>query len=375
MKKPKLLLSSRQIILLILGLSISGGILVLPGRVARVFGTSGWVLAPAAGLLFILAAWITARLGRMFPNQTVVEFSRLLLGRPLGFLTSLVIILFFLLYIPVEIRILQELVNISILRRAPSWFVSGAFLLVLAYSTNTDFETLTQVNEILIEITIIVGLLVAFLGWRFFDPFHLRPVFSGGEINLSKFWEEAGMLLAFTGYPLLLMIFPFARRPRAVPRAAVFAVTLLVLINAFFIITVYGVFGRNEVTGQAWSGLELAKAVNFEVVILERLDMILIISWISAIFTTCFLAYYFAIFGLRRLFNLRSHSFLVWGLAPVIYYLSTMLTNYFAWNRWLSYLSVLAVLVGMILPLFLLLMAWLRRWLDSSGGEEGEEKE
>ncbi|NLZ44255.1 MAG: endospore germination permease [Clostridia bacterium] len=374
MSKTTMFLSSRQIILLILGLSISGGILLFPARVARVFGTSGWFLVPVAGLLFIFTAWLTACLGRIFPGETVVEFSRRLLGRPLGFLVSLVVILFFLLYIPVEIRILQELVNISILRRAPSWFVSATFLLVLVYATAAEFETLAQVNEVLIEITIIVGLLVAFFGWRFFDPSNLLPVFNVEELNLAKFWEEAGMILSYLGYPLLFLVFPYVRRPRELPRAAVFAVTLVVLINAFFIITVYGVFGRNEVAGQAWPGLELAKAVNFEVVILERLDMILIVSWLGAIFTTCFLSYHFAVAGLSRLFNMRSHSPLAWALAPVIYYLSTILTNYFAWNKWLSYLSVLAVFVGVVLPIFLLFVAGLRRWLGPSGGpgEEGQ---
>ncbi|NLY88964.1 MAG: endospore germination permease [Firmicutes bacterium] len=372
MSKTTMFLSSRQIILLILGLSIGGGNLLLPGRVARVFGTGGWILVLAAGLIFIFAAWICACLGRIFPGETVVEFSRRLLGRPLGFLTGLVVVLFFLLYIPVEIRILQELVNISILRRAPSWFVSSTFFLVLAYATATDFETLAQVNEVLIEITLIVGLMVTLFGWRFFDPSHLQPVFSVEEMNLAKFWEEAGMILGFTGYPLLLLVFPFVRRHRSLPRAAVFAVTLVVLTYAFFTITTLGVFGWNEVAGQAWPGLELAKAVNFEVVILERLDMILIVSWLGAIFTTCFLAYHFAVSGLSRLFNLRSHSPLVWGLAPVIYYLSTILTNYFAWNKWLSYLSVLAVFVGVVLPVFLLFVAGLRRWLGSSG-DTGED--
>jgi spore germination protein (amino acid permease) len=303
-----------------------------------------------------------------------VEFSRRLLGRPLGFLAGLVVVLYFLLYIPVEIRILQELVNISILRHASSWFVSGTFLLVVAYATAADFETLTQVNEVLIEITMIVGLLVTLFGWRFFDPFHLQPVFNAEELNLAKFWEEAGMIVGFTGYPLLLLVFPFVRHPRTLPRAAVFAVTLVVLTYSFFIITTLGVFGRNELAGQAWPGLELAKAVNFEVVILERLDMILIVSWLGAIFTSCFLAYHFAVAGLSRLFNLRSHSVLTWALAPVIYYLSTILTNYFAWNKWLSYLSILAVFVGVVLPLFLLLMAGLHRWLGSSGNPGGEEE-
>src|SRR5690606_28151011 len=120
MGKTTMFLSSRQIILLILGLCISGGILLFPGRIARVFGTGWWVLVQAAGRLFICAAKSAARLGQLYPGEAVVVFSRRLLRRPLGFLVSLVVVLFFFLNTPVEIRILQELVNISILRQAPS---------------------------------------------------------------------------------------------------------------------------------------------------------------------------------------------------------------------------------------------------------------
>lgn len=372
MKKETLFLSSRQIILLILGITIGGGILILPGRCARVLGAGGWLLAPISGVIFIFGAWVTARLGRFFPDETVMEFSRRLLGRPLGILVSLVFILFFFLYVPVEIRILQELVNISILRRAPSWFVTGAFLLVLAYTASGDFDTMTQVNEFLIEVSIVVGLVVALLGWRYFDPVHVRPIFSGGKMELSTYWEEAGMILAYTGYPVVLMLYPFTRRPREVSRASVLALVMITLINTFFIVTVFGVFGYAETAGQAWPGLELAKAVNIEVVVLERLDLILIISWISAIFTTCFLAYFFAAFGLSRMLGLRSHSYIPWALAPVVYYLSTILNNYFTWNKWLSYFSILAVLTGLVLPLFLLVIALLQRWLEPPAGAEEE---
>src|SRR5690554_4847499 len=258
MKKETLFLSSRQIILLILGITIGGGILILPGRCARVLGAGGWLLAPVSGVIFIFGAWITARLGRFFPDETVMEFSRRLLGRPLGILVSLVFILFFFLYVPVEIRILQELVNISLLRRAPSWFVTGTFLLVLSYTASVDFDTLTHVNELLIEISIVVGFLVTLLGWRFFDPVHVLPVFSGGGRELTAYWEEAGIILTFTGYPLVLLVYPFTRRPREVSRATVLALILIILINTFFTITVLGVFGHAETAGQAWPGLELA---------------------------------------------------------------------------------------------------------------------
>lgn len=374
MKKETLFLTSRQIILLIMGLSISGGTLIIPGRCSRVLGAGGWLLVPAMGLLFIFGAWITARLGLLFPDETLIEFNRRLLGRPLGMLVSLVFILFFFLYVPVEIRILQELVNISLLRRAPSWFVTGTFLLVLSYTASVDFDTLTHVNELLIEISIVVGLLVTLLGWRFFDPVHVLPVFSGTGRELATYWEEAGLILTFTGYPLVLLVYPFTRRPREVSRAVILALILIILINTFFTITVLGVFGHAETAGQAWPGLELAKAVDIEVVILERLDLILVISWLSAIFTTCFLAYFFVAFGLSRMLGLRNQAYIPWALAPVVYYLSTILNNYFVWNKWLSYFSILAVLTGLVLPLFLLAIALLQRWLASPANAE-EEKE
>ena len=55
---------------------------------------------PAPVFSLILAAWITARLGGLFPGETVVEFSWRLLGWPPWFLVSLVVVLFFFLLYP-----------------------------------------------------------------------------------------------------------------------------------------------------------------------------------------------------------------------------------------------------------------------------------
>lgn len=353
-------LSTRQIILLILGFTIGGGILVLPKSVAKILDASGWFLLLGAGALFIIGAWLTARLAQLFPEETVIEFSRRLFGKTLGFITGMLFTLFFFFFIPLELSILQEVVNISILDGAPSWFVSGSALLMMAFAASRDIDHLAMVNEILIEVAITVGLFVDILAWQHFDPLHLLPLVSVERMNPEAFQKELGSILFFAGYPLVAMILPFVKKPQTACKATVWAMVLVLLLNTFFIITVFGVFGYKETINLAWSGLELAKSVTIEAVILERLDLVLIISWLSAIFTTGALAYFFTVSGLSRLLGVRNPAPITWALAPVIYYISASQLNYFVWQNKGFFLIIFVLLVGMILPLLMYLVAKIR---------------
>src|SRR5687768_15157025 len=116
---------------MIIGYNIGGGILTLPSLAAGIFGSSGWLLVLTLGLIYTGSAWIAARLAEKFPEETIVEYSPRLLGKLIGLLFNLILIAHLFLVIPIDVRILQELVNISLLPGAPTWFVSGSFLFAL----------------------------------------------------------------------------------------------------------------------------------------------------------------------------------------------------------------------------------------------------
>ncbi|MBA2133520.1 GerAB/ArcD/ProY family transporter [Capillibacterium thermochitinicola] len=353
------LLSARQITLLVLGFGIGGGVLTLPSSAAAVFGPSGWLLVFVLGLLYTGSGWIAARLAAKFPEETIIEYSPRLLGKWFGFLFNVVFILHLFLVIPVNIRILQELVNISLLPGAPTWFVSGSYLLVMIYGATRPVDQIAQVNELLIEIAVLIGSFVALAALQHFKLLHLMPLFSWDQLKLDKIDQLVGMTFAFGSIPVVSMVVPYIQRPQQVTKATVKAILIITVVYTFFTISVLGVFGYKEAIDLSWVALELAKSVNIQAVILQRLDLILIVSWISALFTTGFISSFLVGSGLAQLLRVRKRSAILWGLVPVIYYLSTLLKNYFVWSKAGFYVALLSLVITFFCyPLLYLLSLW-----------------
>ena len=345
MKGKQRSLSPRQITLLILGFAIGGGILTLPSLAAEVLGASGWLLILAIGLLYTGSAWMAARLAAKFPEETIIEYSPRLLGKGFGLLFNMFFITHIFLVIPINIRILQELVNISLLPGAPTWFVSGSYLLALAYGATRSVDQIAQFNELLIEIALLVGFFVAVTAFQHFEPLHLRPLLSRDQINLDKVEQLVGLTFSFGSIPVVSMVVPYIRNPQQVTKATVKATLIITLVYTFFTVAVLGVFGYKETIELSWVALELAKSVNIQAVILERLDLVLIVSWISALFTTGFIACFLVGSALGQLFRVRKATAFIWGFVPVVYYLSAKLKNYFIWSQASFYVAVLSLVI------------------------------
>lgn len=360
-------LSSRQVTLIIIGFTIGAGILTLPSAAAELMGASGWIWVLTTGLLFTGAAWVAAKLAQESPGQTIVEYSQKLLGKPVGIVFSLLMAGYFFSFIPIEIRVLQELVNISILPSAPTWFVSGSYILVLAYGASRDIRQLAQVNELLIEIALLTGVTVTILAWQHFEPAHLLPFLAKDQFHLGKIKVAIGTAFSYAGFQAINLILPYIKQPQNAVKATLKGISLVVGVYVFFTLSVLGVFGYNETVGLAWSGLELAKSVNLEAIILERLDLILIIAWLSAIYTTSLLTYYLAALTLSKIFHLPSHGLVVWAMAPLIYYLSTLLKNYFARSEWDIYISLLTLAISFVFTPALYIISLIKK-----RGQRGE---
>ena len=255
-----------------------------------------------------------------------------------------------------NIRILQELVNISLLPGAPTWFVSGSYLLVLTYGATREVDRIAQVNELLIEIAMLVGLFVALTAFQHFDPLHLRPLLSRDQINLDKIEQLVGMTFSFGSIPVVSMVVPYIRNPQQVTKATLKAAFLITLVYTFFTVAVLGVFGYKEAIDLSWVALELAKSVNVQAVILQRLDLILIVSWISALFTTGLVASFLVGLALGQLFQVRKYNAFLWGLVPVVYFLSTLLKNFFIWSQASFYVALSSLVITFLgYPLLYLL--------------------
>ncbi|HOQ23984.1 MAG TPA: endospore germination permease [Bacillota bacterium] len=361
-------LSAKQVGRLVVGHTVGAAILTLPNVAVRAFGSSAWWVLFVLGLFFTVGAWFTAVLVRRFPEETLVEFAPKLLGRPLGFILNLLLILMLLSIVPIEVRAMLEITNISILPLGPAWFISGIFLLAVAYGVSKGLDTFAQVNEILIGLALIIGATVVVLGWQNFDSIHLYPLFHPKDFR----WQPMlliGPSMAFFGYPIIYYLAPFLKDPDRLVGSATRSMFFITLLFSFFTLTIQGVFGDKETLNQSWPALELAKSIHLPGIFIERMDLVLILAWIPAIYTTASASMFFGILALVRLFKLRSTSLVIWGLAAIFYWLSGLLTNYFEWTKWSGYLGFLGLFISILLPLVL----WLA-YLMRPGADQAEPK-
>jgi spore germination protein len=366
-------LATKQVGRLLLGYTVGGTILALPTVTTAAFGTSAWWMLLIYGLVFTLGGWLTARLASKFPEETLVEFGAKILGNPLNWLINLFLIAMFLAVVPMETRLMVEIATIAVLPNAPSWFISGFFLLVVTYSIVKGLDTFAQINEILIIASVLIGAAVVILGWQNADLTHLLPLF-----YLKDFKLQPDLLLttsfAFFGYPILLYLAPFLKEPRRMTAYTIRTLIFIAILFAFFTFTVLSVFGAKETLNQGWPALELAKSINIPGIFIERLDLVLILSWIPAIFTTAACSFYFGVLGIVRLFKIKNASAIIWTLAIVFFFASGSLTNFFMWNRITTYLSYAAIVISLGIPFFLWIAYLIRPNSKTRNGRGGGQR-
>lgn len=353
-------ISTKQVGRLLLGYTLGASLLVMPSGMARIFGPGAWLVTLTFGMIFVVGGWLTARLVEKYPEETIVEFGPKLLGKILGFIFNIILALFFLSVVPYQTRAMVELVNIAIIPNGPAWFISAFFLFTVVYGVIKGLDTFVQMNEFLIIISVIIGIAVVLLGWENINVVHLLPLFYYRDLHMKSTIDILALSFSFFGYPIIFYIAPFLKKPGKMTGFTVRTLIFITIIYSFLVLTVVGVFGVKEAGSQGWPVLELAKSIHLPGSILERMDLVIILSWIPAIYTTATGSLFFGVEGLARMFHLKKRSSLAWSLALVFFFVSSMIGNYFQWVRWGNLMAIAGLLLSLILPI-LLWLAYLIR--------------
>ncbi|WP_407649410.1 GerAB/ArcD/ProY family transporter [Brevibacillus composti] len=83
------------------------------------------------------------------------------------------------------------------------------------------------------------------------------------------------------------------------PAKALWASSLAILVSGglyvLIVIASIAIFGAEETKLLLWPTLELARMTSLPAYILERLDILFLAVWVTAVFTTLFSSYYFTL--------------------------------------------------------------------------------
>jgi spore germination protein len=354
---PKDQITTSQAAVIISCHILAAGILTLPRTAAEQVKTPDvWITVLLGGLVSMLAGVIMVKLSQKFPQKTFYQYNQEIVGKWLGCVLTLIIVVYFITLSAFEVKAMAEVTGYFLLEGTPSWAVIMPFMWIGLYLILGGINAIARLFEIIFPITVIIFMLVAFMSFKLFEIDNLRPVLGLGFTPVLKGVKTT--TLAFIGSEMILFLLAFMNQPKKAVKAVLFGVSVPLV---FYMITVVMVIGALSVDGamtRTWPSIDLIRSFEISGLIFERFESLLLVIWIMQIFATFTITYYAAALGLSQLFKRNMNPF-IYGLLPIIYIVANIpksLNELFKLGDMIG--NVALYLFGIIPLLFLIVSKW-----------------
>ncbi|NLJ25224.1 MAG: endospore germination permease, partial [Firmicutes bacterium] len=329
-----------------------------------------WIGIVLSTLLTIPWGFLLVHLGNMFPGMTIIEYSQVILGPWLGRLVGLVIIIFFLQQSAYAIRLSSAAYVTTIMPETPLLVFVAIITFLSANAARSGIEVLARASTVSFFVAMTMLIVLLILPLNIMDFGNLRPVMARGwqpvgEATLSSF-AIYGELLVMT------MLIPYLNRRRDAGPTVFYAILLSGFLFTWFTIAITAAFGPLMST-LIMPAFSLGRLVQFALLI-ERVEVVPLIGWTISVGVKQSLFMWAAMMGIAQWFNLVEVRALAYPVGALVAALSIWLfrgvfdaSDFATIKRF----GTLSILISVGIPLFLYIMAIVRRAIRQAVGKEG----
>ena len=348
-----------QTVIVITNFLLGTGILTLPRTSVEAVKTPDvWLSVAFGGLIALLAGFIMVKLSMEYPEKTLYQYSRDIIGKWPGGLFSLLLICYFLATSSFQVRSVTEVMGFYLLEETPLWAMAMVFLWSGIYLITGGINPVARLYEIIFPITVLIFLVVIFMSASIFETDNLRPVLGKGIVPVMQGVKTTSF--AYTGIEVLLIIVPFMRKPEQALKATLIGISFPIVFYMITVIMVIGALSIDGVTSRTWPTIDLMRSFEIRGLIFERFESLLLVIWIMQIFSNFTISYFAAAIGLSQLLKRRMEPIL-FGLLPVIYLIAMTPKNINQLFQMGDLIGNSAIFLVGLIPLMLLVISKVRR--------------
>ncbi|ANY70041.1 spore gernimation protein [Paenibacillus sp. BIHB 4019] len=301
---------------------LGAGILTLPRGVIEAAQTPDvWLSVLLGGIIVILVTMIMVKLSQKFPNDTVYQYSKRIVGSVPGGVLSICLIIYYIIIAGFEIRVLAEVTLYYLLEGTPIWAIVIPFIWVGTYICFGGINSIARVFQIIFPISILILVFSYFLSIRLFDINNLRPVLSEGVVPVFKGLKST--VLIFTGCEVIMTLVAHMQHPERAVRATFAGIGVPFVLYLMTVVVVIGGMSVDSVMNSTWPTIDLLRSFEITGLIFERFEFPFLVIWMMQLFCNFTSFYFNASLGISQVFNLKIHP-VIFGLIPVIF-ITTML--------------------------------------------------
>jgi spore germination protein AB len=302
------LVSSFLAFYLIHTMQIGVGIMGFQRVVAKSSGNDAWIAILVGGVGVHVLIWMIYKiLDKQEGDITDVHLS--IFGKWIGGAMSLFLILYFILLAITVLRSYIEIIQVWVFPEFNTGVFTFFFLFLVFYIINGGFRAVAGIAFLGVVLPFYLVFAFVFpLEFAFFQ--NLLPIMNHSvkEIMVSA----KDLTLSILGFELLLMYYPFLKDPKKSQKWAQLghAVTIVIYLLAMIISLTY--YSNQQLEKTIWASITMLKIV--ELPFVERIEYVVISSWIIIILPNICTTMWAASRGAKRVFNKSQRTILIFIL-------------------------------------------------------------
>ena len=336
-------------------------ILFVPAVTAQEAGVSAW-LVPLIGptLAGYLAVWTACKLEKRFQGLTLIQYSEIILGKLVGKLLACLYILFLFVLVVLVIREFTSFFSVTIMPKTPILLLNLVLILVGGYAALGGIEVIGRMAQFVLPIVVLSFLLVIILSIPDMDFGYLQPLLEGGVMPIVKSSVVPSSWYGEIG--VLVLLLPMLNKTDKVKRKGFITLVAAAVFLTMDTLVTQTVFGAEQTASLMFPFFHLAKYIergNF----VQNIESLIAIMWITGIVIKVSLFTYLISLSISQALGLKSNKLVVGVLMPVQLIAGTYpaISDLKLSQILARYWPPFGLLFETIVPLFLLLIAFLRK--------------
>jgi spore germination protein KB len=348
-------ISVRQFSILVIFFTIGTTILIIPSGLAADAKQDAWIASIVGVGLGLLLVLLYNKVGKLFPDMSLVQFNEKLLGKWVGKSISLLFIFFSFVGAATLLFYVGNFISTQVMPETPIQFINMLFISIVIMGLRLGLETLARAAEILFPWFMMLFIALAVFISPQIEIQNLEPVL---ETGIKPIFKAALSLVGTASLTLIVffMIFPVhVNSPKEARKAFLIATLLggiIIILITFLTITV---LGTDTTARNLYPTYALAKKVNVGNFV-ERIESFVAGMWFMSIYFKMTIYCYACVIGLAQILKLKDYRPLCFPLGMIlVVYSLVVYPNVSYMAKWDSTVYIpYVVSFGLLLPLLLL---------------------
>ncbi len=345
---------------------VGTGILTLPRSLAEAVGTDGWLLILIGGAICIGLLFIHSYIVKSFPGKSYMEIIACNLSKPVSYVVTALLAIYFIGLNAFLIRIFSEVVKMFLLLRTPIEVIIFSIVLMAAYLARQGIETLGRLAELLLPLILVPSLILFLLAMVGGDITNLLPAVTTTPKEILEALPI--VIFSYLGFDIILIFGIYVNKPNKVIKSSTKALVFVVLLYTILNIVTISTFGEKQTTHLIWPTISLFKTIEFPGLFIENVEGFVMALWVLIVFMSIAPLLLVATTLLGDLFTVRDNKYFALPLLPLLYFIALLgdsLAEAYAYLE--KFINYTAPFVLVIIPVSILISMFIRRRLRREG--------